>query len=124
MAIDYDGTLTLSIQVSDWDAAKAWYRDVLELTLQYEVPEIGWCEFETGAAGTTIGLTRVDAAAPGTGVTPTLGVADVDAARAALESRGVAFDGDTVTIEGMVKLAEFSDPDGNPLCLAQTLAGG
>ena len=40
---------------------------------------------------------------------------DLDAARDALESKGVEFDGDTRTIEGMVKLATFFDPDGNKL---------
>ncbi len=125
MTIKYDKTLTLNLQVSDWEKSKAWYQDVLGLTLQYEMPEMGWCEFEMATPGVTLGLDR---AIPGTsvaatsGVTPTLGVVDIEEARAHLETHGVAFAGDTMVIEGMVKLAYFSDPDGHRLCLAQGLA--
>jgi len=31
----------------------------------------------------------------------------------------VKFDGDTITIEGMVKIATFYDPDGNAMMLAE-----
>ena len=40
---------------------------------------------------------------------------------AEFESHDVRFDGDTITIEGLVKLATFFDPDGNPLMLSQSL---
>ena len=53
------------------------------------------------------------------GSTPTWGVADIDAARASLEGKGVRFDGETQDVSGMVKLAMFYDPDGNPFMLAQ-----
>ena len=46
---------------------------------------------------------------------------DIDAARSALESRDVRFDGDTMTIPDMVRLATFDDPDGNKLMLYQDL---
>jgi predicted enzyme related to lactoylglutathione lyase len=123
MIIEYDSTLTISIQVTDWEASRNWYQDVLELPLAYAVEEIKWCEFETGIQGTTIGLTQTDEVQPGTAVTPTLGVKDIDIVRETLTLRGVEFAGDTVTIAGMVKLANFQDPDGNSLCLAQSLAG-
>ena len=45
-----------------------------------------------------------------------LRVADVDAARAELEAKGVVFDGDTITT-GVCKQAWFKDPDGNALML-------
>ena len=45
-----------------------------------------------------------------------LHVADVAAARAELESRGVAFDGDIVD-SGVCHMAYFKDPDGNALML-------
>ncbi|XOV86486.1 MAG: VOC family protein [Pseudomonadota bacterium] len=124
MAILYDKTLTLNVQVSDWEKSRTWYQDVLGLTLQYELPDMGWCEFEMPTPGVTLGLDR---APPGTtvlatpGVTPTLGVVDIDEARAHLESFGVVFAGDTLVIDGMVKLAYFPDPDGHRLCLAQSL---
>ena len=42
-------------------------------------------------------------------------------ARAELEAKGVRFDGDTVEVPGMVKLATFFDPDGNRYMFAQSL---
>ena len=45
-----------------------------------------------------------------------LRVADVDAARAELESKGVVFDGDTI-VTSVCKQAWFKDPDGNALML-------
>jgi hypothetical protein len=44
-------------------------------------------------------------------------------ARRHLEQHGVRFDGDTYEISGMVKLATFYDPDGNPFMLAEALDG-
>ena len=43
-------------------------------------------------------------------------VDDVDAARAELESRGVAFEGDTLD-SGVCHQAFFADPDGNALAI-------
>ena len=45
-----------------------------------------------------------------------LGVDDVPAARAALEAKGVAFDGKTLDT-GVCHMALFTDPDGNGLML-------
>jgi CreA protein len=51
----------------------------------------------------------------------TLGVNDIEKARAWLESKGVKFDGATREVPDMVKLATFFDPDGNTFMLAQGL---
>ena len=45
-----------------------------------------------------------------------LRVADVDAARAELEAKGVVFEGETIET-GVCKQAWFKDPDGNALML-------
>jgi predicted enzyme related to lactoylglutathione lyase len=45
-----------------------------------------------------------------------LHVEDVEAARAALESQGVSFFGDTID-SGVCHMANFTDPDGNALML-------
>ena len=47
---------------------------------------------------------------------PALHVEDMEAARAALEERGVAFAGDTFDT-GVCHMAFFADPDGNSLML-------
>ena len=48
-------------------------------------------------------------------------VRDIAEARTRLETRGVVFKGETMTIEGVVKLADFDDPDGNRIRLAESL---
>ena len=52
---------------------------------------------------------------------PVFGIEDIHAARTALETAGVKFDGETMTVDGMVSTATFYDPDGNALMLAQDL---
>ena len=50
-----------------------------------------------------------------------LRVDDVDAARAELETKGVQFDGETFDT-GVCHMANFTDPDGNPLTLHKRYA--
>ena len=117
----YDGTITLSSSVKDLDASLAWFQDVLGFEEIFKIPEAGWAEVATPAEGVSIGLEQRDEVGGDGGSTPVLGVADIDAARAEIEAKGVRFDGDTVEIPGMVKLATFFDPDGNRYMFAQSL---
>jgi predicted enzyme related to lactoylglutathione lyase len=71
--------------------------------------------------GVTIGLGDAEEVKPASTM-PVFGVADFDASRTALEQAGVKFDGDTIEVEGMVKVAAFFDPDGNALMIAQDLS--
>ena len=117
----YDSTITLSTPVSDLDASITWFRDTLGFEEIFKVPEAGWAEVSTSAAGVTIGLNAGEEPQGG-GTTPVFGVVDIDVARAEIEGKGVRFEGDTVELPGMVKLATFFDPDGNRFMLAQSLA--
>jgi CreA protein len=119
--ITYRGTITVALDVSDMKAAVAWYRDMLGLGVAFEVPEVGWAEVHTPVEDVTIGLSQVEAVGASGGVRVVVGVQDIAAARRTLEGRGVVFDGETVTIEGMVKLATFRDRDGHRLMLAESL---
>lgn len=111
----------VSVPVTDLDAARAFYRDVLGLrpSQVYQrrgQPAMG-AEFENG----TVTLALIDVAAIGREHRPNLlpialRVEDVEAARAALEARGVAFQADTLD-SGVCHMAFFSDPDGNALML-------
>ena len=121
--IDYDGGLTLSVSVANLDSAIEWYGKILGFELLYRLDEMGWCEMSTGVARVNMGLSVTEKVAPG-GATPTFGVKDIEAARGALESHGVKLDGEIMTIEGMVKLQTFYDPDGNTLMFFQDLSGG
>jgi predicted enzyme related to lactoylglutathione lyase len=120
--MNYDGGLTCALSVSDIEKSIGWYRDRLGFEMLYLNQEIGWCELKTHIAGVNVGLSQVENVPKGGGATLTFGVRDIDAERSSLEREGVRFDGETMTIPGMVRLATFFDPDGNSLMLYQDLA--
>lgn len=120
--INVNETITISLSVKDRHASAKWYNEMLGFEAVFHIEEAGWSELSTNTPGVTLGLGEQTDASPGNAV-PVFGVADVAAARAALEAAGVDFDGDTETIPGMVSLATFYDPDRNALMLAQDLTG-
>lgn len=120
--LGYNGGLTISLQSKDRKKAAAWYQEMLGFKMLYDVEQIGWCELGTHIPNINVGLAENEAPAT-KGPVPTWGVKDLDAARAKLEKRDVKFDGPTITMPGMVKLATFFDPDGNANMLFQDLSG-
>ena len=119
--IDFDGGLTCAMQCTSLDEAIDWYQDILGFSLLYKVEDMGWCELQSPVARVNLGLSQVENPEVKGGATLTFGVTNIDTARAALESRRVPFDGDTLTIPDMVKLATFFDPDGNKFMLAEVI---
>lgn len=119
--VTLDNTITIALSVSDREASAKWYEDMLGFTKTFDIAEAGWTEMQTMTEGVTLGLGEQGEPNPGNAV-PVFGVADVVVARSALEDAGVKFDGPTETIDGMVSLATFYDPDGNALMLAQDLS--
>jgi predicted enzyme related to lactoylglutathione lyase len=121
-AIGYRGSLLVQMRVADLERAIKFYRDVLDFELVIHRDDLEWAELSFGLAGVKVGL-GAGAEAKGSGtVSLNIGVRDVDAARTLLENRGVVFSGATLVVPGKVKLAEFADPDGNRIRLAQSLA--
>ena len=114
--------LTIAMTVSDLASSIEWYSTVLGFELLYQLDDMGWAELKSSVPGVNVGLSQVESAKPG-GPTPTWGVSDIESARSILESQGVKFDGETMVIPEMVKLATFYDPDGNSLMLAESLMG-
>lgn len=114
--------LTIAFSTKDRKAAAAWYAAHLGFEILFDAEEMGWCELATSMSGVTLGLGETFEVKPGNCV-PVFAVADLDAARAALEAKGVRFDGPTEVNEGYVKLATFYDGDGNALMLSQMLDG-
>jgi len=112
--------LTLSFSVKNRRASADWFKKHFGFEEQLTIDEAGWTELSTNIPGVILGLGDAEEASPGNCL-PVFGVADVDSARAALETEAVKFDGDTLTIEGMVKLATLYDPDGNAMMLAENL---
>ena len=98
------------------EAAMEFYGTVLELPrsmhregmfAEYETGNLTLAVLDSASVGLTFAASRNPIA---------LHVADVAAARAALESRGVTFQGDTFDTS-VCQMAFFADPDGNALML-------
>ena len=119
--VSLDNKITLALSVRDRHASAEWYERNLGFQLLAHIDEAGWSELQTNTEGVTLGLGEQSEPSPGNTV-PVFGVADIAAARAALENVDVKFDGETDTVEGMVSTATFYDPDGNALMLAQDLS--
>lgn len=120
--VSLKNTITIAISVRDRHLSAQWYADKLGFELLYHADDAGWSEVKTMTEGVTIGLGEQAEPNPGNSV-PVFGVADIASARKALEAADVRFDGETVTIEGMVSTATFFDPDGNAMMLAEDLTG-
>ncbi len=104
----------LGVPSQDAARARAFYRDTLGLRPDEHAEYDVWAGDLCLAIWTPeqMGLTFV--AQKGNPLA--LGVEDVAQARAALETKGVAFFGDTLDT-GVCRMAFFSDPDGNDLML-------
>jgi catechol 2,3-dioxygenase-like lactoylglutathione lyase family enzyme len=105
----------VSFLTQDIARAKHFYSEVLGLQLETE----GASDMEFRCGQVTLDI--FDPSSIGQQFAPSpaglaLRVPDVDAARAELESKGVEFDGDTITT-GVCKQAWFKDPDGNAIML-------
>ena len=107
----------VSVPVTDMQRSTAWYRDTLGLPQTGEGG--GFPEFKLGD---NVFLYLIDPTALGStfaaghGAPIALRVADVAAARAELEERGVEFVDDTYD-SGVCHMAPFADPDGNRFLL-------
>ncbi len=121
--ISPDETITISFSVTDRAKTAQWYEEHLGFKELFSAEDAGWTELSTNTPGVTIGLGDAGEVKPANTM-PVFGVADFDASRTALEAAGVKFDGDTIEVEGMVKVAGFFDPDGNGLMIAQDLSKG
>jgi catechol 2,3-dioxygenase-like lactoylglutathione lyase family enzyme len=105
----------VSFLTEDIARSKDFYTEVLGL----EIETVGESDMELRAGQVTLDI--FDPSSIGQPFAPSpaglaLRVADVDAARAELEAKGVVFDGETIET-GVCKQAWFKDPDGNALML-------
>lgn len=110
----------VSINVSDWERAKKFYCETLELpSAGFGSDEFGWIELGE-VDGTHLALNRWEGPDPmplGGGATVVFQVNDAYATVAELRRRGVRCE-DVVPIPQMVTYASFYDPDGNRLQIA------
>src|SRR6187455_1430599 len=104
--IAWAGESTAALEVSDYDTALAWYRDVLGFDVVFELREWGWAQLQSPVQGLLLGIGQSEEPVQaGGGATLTFTVEDIDAARGYLEREGVRFDGETRQVEDMVRLA-------------------
>src|SRR3954453_8002522 len=104
----------VAVPSRDAERSRAFYVDTLGLR-----PD-DHSRFEVWAGGTCFGIYEPETFGMGfagsKAAHPALHVDDVKAARAELESRGIAFMGDVMDT-GVCHMAFFADPDGNNLML-------
>jgi catechol 2,3-dioxygenase-like lactoylglutathione lyase family enzyme len=110
----------VTVQVRDFDAAVAWYRDVLGLEAAYIEPD-EFCMLSTARGETVLALAtdhpdRISDR-PGVGWTPSLSVDDLDATVARLRQVGVEFDAEEEGADEGYRLVRVRDPEGNAIGL-------
>jgi predicted enzyme related to lactoylglutathione lyase len=112
----FNGINVVSISVPDLDAGRTFYRDVLGLGAPvYDLPRVGWIEFESGSTAGNIALTLAEPGwRPAISTTIVLNVEDCHKAQAELRQRGVRCD-DPVDYPGYVTYCSFYDLFGNRL---------
>jgi methylmalonyl-CoA/ethylmalonyl-CoA epimerase len=105
------------VPVSDVDRAVTFYRDTLGMRFLFQYP--GMSFFECDGIRLLVGVPE-----PGVSVGPVTiyyRVEDIEAAAAALASRGVAFDHPPHVVHRTEStalwMASLTDPDGNPVVL-------
>jgi predicted enzyme related to lactoylglutathione lyase len=111
------------LHCTDAEASKKFYEETLNLPLRKQWGDMPAYEFNTD--NLTLAVMQSDAF--GQEFTKSSGaiafqVADFDAAKAELESRGVKFATDTID-SGVCKQAYFEDPDGNGLAIHERYEG-
>ena len=121
--INTNSTITIALSVKDRAVSASWFKQHLGFEQVFAVDEAGWTELATNTPGVTIGLGDAEEVKGGNTM-PVFGVDNFDKSRKALEESGVKFDGETIEVEGMVKVAAFFDPDGNGLMIAEDLSKG
>ncbi|MDA4136934.1 MAG: VOC family protein [Thaumarchaeota archaeon] len=109
----------VTVMVSDMNPAVQFYVEALGLKLKARYGE----HFaQLDAPGTTIALHPAGQNVPKRDDSGNLSIGfevdDIAAEVASLKAKGVIFRGE-ISSDGPVKLAFFSDPDGNPLYLSQ-----
>ena len=127
------------ITVSNLEKAEKFFTSVVGLTLKVADKEHGWLELIGTEGGCSLGIAASSqeqgccgemekspgsccpVGGPGSNAVVTLEVDDINKSKKELEDKGVKFTGPIMEYPGHVKLASFSDPDGNQFQLVQVL---
>ena len=117
MTVEIERIDFASVAVHDLERSRKCYTETLGLELngrsgEFETANLTLCPWQPEAEGVPFSPNEAGIA---------LRVADVAAARAALEAQGVEFTGETIDT-GVCHMAFFRDPDGNVLILHRRYA--
>lgn len=120
-ALRWEPSLLIQLQVADLDRSIRFYEQTLGFTITERRDDLRFAHVDCGLNGLHLGLSAGGSHPPSAGsIVLNFGVTgDIEAARRELEAKGAVFVGPTVVIAGKVRLAEFKDPDGYRLRLAQ-----
>lgn len=116
-AVGFKPELLIQLDVANLDRSIEFYTRKLGFRLTERRDDLKFAHIDTNVPGVEIGLGEVASPQP-KGTVLNFSVANADSGRRALEAVGVVFQGETLVIPGKVKLAGFTDPDGNRLRLA------
>ena len=109
------------ITVADFKKAEKFFIETLGLKLKNKAPEYGWLELSGTEGGGVLGVGQcMGDQKAGVNAVVTFSVDDIEKTIKDLKSKGVSV-GEIMEVPGHVKLATFSDPDGNEFQLAQEL---
>ncbi len=112
------------ISTSDFARSKKFFVDVLGLKVSSMTEEYEWMELTGSHGGAILGVGKCTKDSPvqaGKNAVMTMSVDDLIKTKADLEAKGVTFVGDILVVPGHVKMAFFTDPDGNFFQLVQLL---
>ena len=106
----------VTVQVRDFDAMVAWYRDVIGLTVQWFEPN-EFCALSAPGGGPPLALATDHpdrmSDRPGVGWAPTLEVDDFDEFIARVRAAGVELDAEEEGADEGYRLVRLRDPEGN-----------
>jgi predicted enzyme related to lactoylglutathione lyase len=121
-SVGWQDELLIQVSVHDVDSSIEWYTEVLGWELEERWDDGTWARIIMPDS-TILGLGQAPEGAPtGSGsMSLNVTVADIDHARKMLEARGATFDGPTLTIPDVVRLATITDENGIRIRLAQDI---
>jgi predicted enzyme related to lactoylglutathione lyase len=101
------------VYVTDWEAAKKFYRETLEWRVAWSDDNVGWEEYGVdGQSHVAINRWTEEGKPPANTVTPVFTVSDPYKVTEDLRARGVKCD-DVISIPNVVTYGTFHDPEGN-----------
>jgi catechol 2,3-dioxygenase-like lactoylglutathione lyase family enzyme len=103
---------SVTVPVKDYRKSAAWYTQTLGLPEIWRMDDRQGAGIGVGDNSASINLFQQEGPAQ-----LLIQVERVDEARRELERKGVRFDGETQTIDGIGKFAAFRDPDGNSFAI-------